>query len=119
VDLAARRLERAQRGYQAVLDRAPHYDEARLGLGVALALEAETHGDPAQARARRLRALAQFAAVREMDSLYAHGLYDRAVLLSRVRRPREAGRWGAVYLARDSTSPWAERLRQDLGMAAP
>ena len=59
---------------------------------------------------------AKFAAVRPDDEEYAAALFDRATVSALVDRDREARRLAAEYLARDSTSRWAARLR---GNAAP
>ena len=105
----------AVRRYRAACERAPRYGEGRLGLGVALALWAERTPDVWQARALRLEAIAQFAAVDPADAEYRPALYDRARVLLRVGRAAEAGRWARRYLALEPAGPWAERLRA--GMA--
>ncbi|HYM79870.1 MAG TPA: hypothetical protein VEY91_00495 [Candidatus Limnocylindria bacterium] len=92
LDLAAGRLDRAERRYRAALDLAPTYGEARLGLGVALALQAETLDDPARYRGLRLQAIAQFAAVPEADPQYPLALGNRVRMLREVGRAREAER---------------------------
>jgi len=111
LDLARQRPNHAARRYLAALDLAPHHDEARLGLGVTLARLAALEPDPIRARRLELRAIAQFAAVRESSKERAAADYGRAVLLADVGRVEEARKAAAEYLARDATSAWAERVR--------
>lgn len=110
LDLARRRFEHAERGYRRALVLAPHYGEARLGLGVALALRAERDVDALERRALRLQAVAQFAAVPPADPAHAHALYDRAVLLAEVERRAEAERMAREYLRAYPGDAWAESL---------
>lgn len=111
LDLARRRYTRAERGYRDVLERGVHSAEARLGLGVTLALEAAAEPDPLRQRGLRLEAVAQFAAVRPEDAVYDAALYDRALLLARAGRHDEARRRAEEFAAREPGSAWAERLR--------
>ena len=117
LDLARQRPRHAARYYFAALDLAPHHDEARLGLGVALARLATLDADPIRARRLELRAIAQLAAVRESSPVRADADWNRAMLLFQVGRAAEAGRVAAAYLAADATSPWAERLRAEIAGA--
>ena len=117
LDLARQRHLLAERRYRAVTDRGVDSPEARLGLGVALALQADAARDPLWARMLRLEAIAQFAAVDPRDSTCTVALYDRALLLDQVGRHSEARRAMREYAARDSVSPWAGRLRRALGAA--
>jgi hypothetical protein len=110
LDLARRRFDHAERGYRRALLLAPGYGEARLGLGVALALHAEREADPLEQRSLRLQAIAQFAAVAASDPVREHALYDRVVLLADVGRRAEAQRRAADYLGRYRGSAWAESL---------
>jgi len=112
LDLARQRPNHAARRYLAAIDLAPHHDEARLGLGVTLARLATLEPDPFKARRLELRAIAQLAAVRKSAGERLAADYDRATLLADVGRKAEAERVAAEYLARDGTSPWAERLRE-------
>jgi tetratricopeptide (TPR) repeat protein len=114
-DLARQRYERAERRYRALCDRVPGYGEARLGLGMALARQAEATGQEARARRLTLAAIAQFAAVSPEDPVYLAALYDRALLLRRAGREAEARRWARAYLALDPGSAWARSL--DTGLA--
>lgn len=114
LDLAARRWTTAERHYREALDFAPTYGEARLGLGVTLALRATTEEDEGRARGLRLRAISQFASVPEADPCYPAALYDRALMLVRVGRMEEARRWARAYLALDPASPWAVALMEEL-----
>ena len=102
----------AERSYRAALDRTPHFGEARLGLGVTLALRARLSPEPFRPRALELAAIAQFAAVPEGDPAYEPALWNRAALLTQVGRADEARQIAAVYLVRDATSPWADALRR-------
>lgn len=117
LDLAARRWETAERHYRDALDLAPSYGEARLGLGVSLALRAAGEADEARARGLRLRAISQFASVPEPDPCYEAALYDRALLLARVGHEDEARRWARAYLARDPGSAWAQALEREVSSA--
>lgn len=107
----------AARRYRAACERAPHYAEGRLGLGVALALLADRTPEMWQARQLRLEAIAQFAVIEPVDSLYHDALYDRALLLAEVGRTREAARYARELLARELLAREApradsERMRQ-------
>jgi hypothetical protein len=117
LDLARRRYGRAESGYRGALYFGAHCPDARLGLGVTLALEAETESDVNHARALTLQAIAQFAAVREGEAPWLAALYDRALLLDQVGRGAEARRWARVYLARDPGGPWAAKLETALALA--
>lgn len=112
VDLAADRLERAERRYRAALSLTPRYGEARLGLGVALARRAAAEGDARSARARRLEAIAQFAAVDERDPFYLPALFDRVLLLIDVGRTDEARRLAIRYEQLEPGSVWTGVLRR-------
>lgn len=114
LELAAGRFANAERHYRDALDLAPTYGEARLGLGVSLALRAAAETDEGRARGLRLRAISQWAAVPEGDPRYEAAVFDRALLLARVGHLDEARRWARVYLARDSASAWARALRREL-----
>jgi tetratricopeptide (TPR) repeat protein len=111
LDLGRRLFKRAESRYRLALELAPHYGEAHLGLGVALALSAEFENDALDRRGLRLAALAQFIAVREDDPVYPHALYDRVLLLEDVGRHAEAERAVRAYLALDPSSEWAGRLK--------
>ena len=115
LDLSRRRFEHAERGYRHALVLAPQYGEARLGLGVALALHAERDADPLEQRALRLQAIAQFAAVGAGDPVHAPALYDRAVLLARVGRHAEAEQRASEYLRAYGGDAWGDSLRLRLG----
>jgi len=110
LELARHRYERAERQYRAAIDLAPHYGEARLGLGVTLAMMARTESDPSRGRARTLEAIAQLAAVAESDPFYRAALYDRIVLLSQAEREPEARKWAERYLELEPAGPWAASL---------
>jgi tetratricopeptide (TPR) repeat protein len=111
LDLVRQRPRHAERAYRAAIDLAPHHDEARLGLGVALARRAALEADPIRQRRLQLEAIAQFAAVRENSAVELEARYNRAALLTAVGRRGEARRWSAAYLAAAPDGPWAERLR--------
>jgi len=110
LDLARGDLARAERRYQTAIDLGGHFSEARLGLGVTLAMRAERETDGVQRRGMVLRAIGQFAAVPEGDPEHLPALYNRALLLARVGRADEAHTCARDYFARDPDSPWAERL---------
>ncbi len=112
LQLARQLLNHAARTYQAALDLAPHHDEARLGLGVALARLAAIETDPLKQRRLQLQAISQFAVVRPRSAVRLDAFYDRAALLADVGRRAEARKWASTYLAEDSASAWAERLRR-------
>lgn len=111
LDLLEHRDGLAARRYHWACELAPHYAEARLGLGIALARQALREGDPLRARALRLQAVAQFAAVDSTSPEYAHALFNRARLLAHTGPASEAERFTAAYLAREPRSPWADILR--------
>jgi predicted Zn-dependent protease len=118
LDLARQRYVRAERAYRAVTDRGIDAPEARLGLGLALALEARAERDPLRARALRLEAIAQWTAVDPRHECWLPALYDRALLLAEVGRRDEAARAAREYLTREPAGPWALTLREALGMTA-
>lgn len=103
----------AERDYRAAVDRNPHYGEARLGLGVTLALRARFEPGALRPRALLLAAIAQFAAVPARDPARPHALWNRAVLLREVGREGEARRIAAAYLLIDGRSTWADALRRE------
>jgi Flp pilus assembly protein TadD len=114
LELGARRYADAERSYRRAVEMAPSYGEARMGLGVTLALRAAGETDEDRARGLRLRAIAQFAAVPEPDPGYTSALYDRALLLARVGRRDEARRWAERYRALDPASVWSANLDREL-----
>ena len=118
LELARRHLERASRLYRHAIELRAHCSEARLGLGVALALESERSADAFRRRDLALEALAQFMAVPAESELALDALYDRAMLLARVGRAAEARRVAERYLALDPASPWAGRLRAEIESGA-
>ncbi len=118
LDLARGRLPEAERRYRAVTERGLAAPEARLGLGVALALQARTQSEPWRARGMRLEALAQLVAVDRDDPAHAIALYDRAVVLAELGRAVEAQAVAREYLALDPSPAWAERLRLALANTA-
>jgi hypothetical protein len=107
--MAAHDHAAAARFYRAACERAPHYGEGRLGLGVALALLAERTPELWQARQLRLEAIAQFAAVDAVDPLYDDALHDRALLLAEVGRPAESERFGRLLREREAARAAATR----------
>jgi len=111
LDLVRHRYPSARRRYREALQRAYEYPEARLGLGAALALQAEVERHLLAQRRLRLEAIAQFAAVPPQDALYPAALFDRALLLERVGRRKEAAQLASVYVARDPRAPGVERMR--------
>lgn len=117
LDLVMLRFVPAERRYREALDLSPEYAEARLGLGVVLAVRAATEGDPGRARGLRLRALAQWRAVPGDDPSGDAALYNGAILLAEAGWLAEAERWAGEYLARDSSSRWSEALRAALSAA--
>jgi hypothetical protein len=120
LDLARQHYALAERRYRAVTDRGVDSPEARLGLGVALALQAATERDALRARALRLEALAQLVAVDARDPAYAPALYDRALLLAAIGRHAEARRVARDFAAQDAVGPWTTRLERELqGAGSP
>jgi len=114
LDLARGTYARAAHRYQRALDLAPHYPEARLGLGAALALAAESQANPLERRGERLKAIAQFAAVEPGQAGDREALYDRAWLEVEVGRRDEAHAAALRYFAADSTSAAAHALTVQL-----
>lgn len=117
VHLVTLRLPSAERRYREALDLSPPYAEARLGLGVVLAVRASTEGDPARARGLRLRALAQWRAVPGDDPLRDAALYNGAITLAAAGWLPEAERWAGEYRARDPHSRWSDALQAALSAA--
>lgn len=111
LDLAAGRLELAERAYRSVLRGAPAYGEARLALGVALALQAAQGLEPIRARARRLAAIGQFANIARDDPAWGAAVANRVALLRAVGRGHEAGRVASDAIRDGLAEPWAARVR--------
>jgi hypothetical protein len=111
LDLVQHRDAEAAAGYRWACELAPHYGEARLGLGVALARLAEREPGLMQQRALRLAAVAQFAAVDSVDAEYPLALANRALLLSGTGPRLEAVRFATAALAREPDGPHAASLR--------
>jgi hypothetical protein len=118
LDLLRRDLGPAERRYRWVLDRGRPCAEARLGLGVALAMRAEAEPDGREQRALQLEAIGQLAQVEKDDAEYGIALYDRALLLARVGRRDEARLRAAEYFALDPAGPWSARLGHAVAAAA-
>ncbi len=116
IELTRRMFGHAEDHYRTALEIGPHYGEARLGLGVALALRAEAEVDPLRQRGLRLEALAQFIAVRESDPARLDALYDRARVLELLGRAEEARAIARAYLHDDPSSAWAHALASSLGL---
>lgn len=110
LDLARGDLSQAERRYQAAIDQGGRYAEARLGLGLALALQADGEREPTVRRGLLLRAIGQFAAVPADAPAYLPALYNRALLLTHVGRSDEAHACAREYFARDPDGPWSQRL---------
>lgn len=112
LELSAMRVDDAIARYRRALDRSPHYGEARLGLGVALTARSLTDGEPERSRSHALEALGQLANVDRGDPAHPAALYDRALLLVRVGRRREAARLLDRELAAQPVSPWSSRFQR-------
>lgn len=110
LELASRRLVRAEALYRNAIDLRSHCTEARLGLGFTLAEQADGATDLFERRALRLRALAQFYAIGPRSERAGEALYDRALLEQRVGRHADAMASAREYLARGPSDPWAPRL---------
>ena len=95
VELARKRLRHAETGFRRACDLAGHYPDARIGLGVTLALRADMTPDPFEQRRLRLRAIAQLLDVRPGHPGEAVALYDRARIAIDAERPEEARRAAA------------------------
>jgi hypothetical protein len=115
LDLALGQLVEAEHRYRAVTDGGADVPEARLGLGLALAREADLEREPARASGLRLEAISQWVAVDPRADAHAAALYDRAVLLAALGRGADAAQAASAYLALDDTSAWAARLRATIG----
>lgn len=100
LDVAAHRFDRAERRFQRALDLAPHYPDARLGMGVALAMRSRLAGDAVDRRRQALRAIAHLTAVPEDGPRGLEALFDRAVVLDEVGRRAEAEEARRRYAAR-------------------
>jgi tetratricopeptide (TPR) repeat protein len=118
LDVARHRYEMAERHYATAVARASRYGEARLAYGVTLALEADTEGDQRRARRLLLRAIGQLAAVDPRDPFYLPALYDRALLLDRVGRPKDAVMAARRYVQLEPGSVWSASLMRMIPGAA-
>ena len=114
--LVERRLGAAEALYLTAIDLRSHCTEARLGLGVVLAVQADGSGDLFERRALQLRSLAQFLAIDGGSERMREALYDRAVMEERVGRHRDARESARAFLAIEPQGPWASRLRHALGL---
>ena len=112
--LAKHDYNTAEAEYRYALDRYPNYPEARLGLGVTLALAGEIDHTMLGQRQHFLAAVAQFAAIGPRDTEYEEALFNRAILLERVGRKAEAARFAQEYLAR-GTRVGAAQMREIAG----
>ena len=110
LDLVRGRYALAEQHYRTAVDHGAEFGEARVGLGLSLALRAADQEVRLAQRSLLLEALAQFAAVSAKDPAYEAALYDRALLLEKVGRRDEARGVASLYLMRDSKSAWAERM---------
>jgi hypothetical protein len=99
VELARKRLRHAETGFRRANDLAGHYPDARIGLGVTLALRADMTPDPFEQRRLRLRAIAQLLDVRPGYPGEAAALHDRALLAVDADRPADARRAAARLAA--------------------
>lgn len=116
LELAQRRLAQAEALYQRAIDLRSHCTEARLGLGVALAVEADGTGDLFARRELQLRALAQFLVIGADSEREREALYDCAVMEERVGRHRDAVESARAFLALEPDGRWAERLRRTVAL---
>lgn len=112
LDLVGHRYDVAERHYRQALERSTNYPEARLGLGLALALEAEIERHPLTQRRRLLEAIAQLAAVPRTAPESEDATFDRVLLLERVGRRVEAASLARMWLAREPGGPGSERMRE-------
>jgi tetratricopeptide (TPR) repeat protein len=115
VELALRRDAAAESHYRLALEFTPHYGEARLGLGLALAQRSFQTGHALERRRLHLRALAQFAAVPADDPVSPSARYNRAVMAWMAGRRELAQGLADDYLSLDPKGPWADRLRATIG----
>lgn len=111
LDMTTHDYARAAGRYRRACEMAPHYGEARLGAGVALALTADHTAELWPSRALRLQAVAQFAMVDSVDAEYPLALYNRAIVLADVGRLGEGAFYASRYLAREPEGPHADALR--------
>lgn len=114
LELVTHEHAKAAQHFRRACEAAPHYAEARLGAGVALAVEASLTPEPWQSRALRLQAIAEFAMVDSTDEGYLAALYDRACVLRDAGRDVEARFYAQRYLTREPQGPWAQRLQHDV-----
>jgi tetratricopeptide (TPR) repeat protein len=114
-ELGLREMRSATLGYRVALELAPHYAEAHLGLGTALAETARSTPDTHERHRLRLQAVAHFIAVEETSELYACALHNHVVVLLELGRTEEAHALGRVALERAPDSPWVGQLRDALG----
>jgi tetratricopeptide (TPR) repeat protein len=109
-DEAVAKLEEAERAEP---------DDARLrnDLGAALferGKEAERRQDGGRAAEDFGRAVEHLDRAVELDPSLADALFNRALVYERMRLDAQAEDAWRAYLARDSTSPWAEEARRRL-----
>ncbi|HJQ31458.1 MAG TPA: CHAT domain-containing protein [Pyrinomonadaceae bacterium] len=94
-------------------------DDARLrnDLGAALlerGKDARRRGEEEKANGDFLRAVEEFDRAVKLDDALADALFNRALVYEELRLDAQAeGAW-KDYLARDSTSPWADEARRRL-----
>jgi CHAT domain-containing protein len=111
VYLSQLQFPRARDHFRKVLDAHPGHPQAIVGHGVALSEEARASTDPAEQSRLLARALADFDAVLASDPSSLAARYNRVQILLETGMHRQALAEIEVYLSKDSSSIWAERLR--------
>lgn len=119
VELARHRLRHAEGGFRRACDLAGHYPDARIGLGVTLALRADRARDPFEQRRLRLRAIAQLLDVRPGHPGERAAMFDLGLLAVLADRPDEARRAAARLAAIDPAGPEAREIERRLGVGRP
>jgi CHAT domain-containing protein len=111
VYLSQSKLGPARAEFQKVLDQSSTDPRALLGRGASLFEEASGSNDPAHRDKALKGALADFETVLARDPASLQARYNRVLALVESGRHEEALREIDAYLARESGSLWAEKLR--------
>lgn len=115
--MAQKEFDEALRELEAALKARP--DDARLHADVGAALfekgKLERRDDPSgKSEATLAKSLEHLNRALELDAAMPEARFNRALLYTALKLPRQAGEDWEKYLAQDPASPWAEEARRRL-----
>ncbi len=92
---------------------------AKIHNDLGTAFYEQASASPRERRLENLaRALEEFKAATELDGNSLEALFNKALALEQLGQPREAKEAWALYLQKDSSSPWADEARRHLARVA-